>query len=545
MICNKCGMNNLENSNFCIGCGNDLRVQSQSPVINNQANQSNFNQPEMQNINQQTNVYQYDYGMPLVKNQPKKEKNDIFKNKKLLIIIGLVSVVIIVGIILAVNIFGNNKEKETQVVFNEDNPIRVKKNGKYGFIDTKGKEIVGFKYDYASDFINGKAIVALIDEDSTETYYVINNKGESLISSTHYLGIEYLSKYDIYIIDDALYNGNLKRITAEGIEVDHIGYGYFTYSLDDTAGIMNYKGKKIYTVNEDYIYGEVIDNLEEEYYAEIHLDDKELLVDLDTGNVLYTLTDTENQYFYDDGEGVVQVVQSEPSYQVLEWLYLRGGEIAYRTSEQLDNIYVEYPDVLNIHYGYNYEDLGKERSYYYYDVDTKEMLTELPKDYINLDDLNDWHVVNGYEETYCSGGYGINAGEKVILPCEFDTYRPVSNLLYDYIKDEKKLEIIFVEKDEKVSLYDLAKKEILYTFRASNIYSLNTYENSTFIVEESSWYDDLDDKLVYNILTGKILEVDDDDYINVYSNHITVSDDEDIEYYNTDLELIYTVEKED
>ena len=70
------------------------------------------------------------------------------------------------------------------------------------------------------------------------------------------------------------------------------------------------------------------------------------------------------------------------------------------------------------------------------------------------------------------------------------------------------------------------------------------FENSTFIVEESGWYDDLDDKLVYNILTGKTLEVDDDDYINVYSNHITVSDDGDIEYYNTDLELIYTVENE-
>ena len=51
MICNKCGMQNNEGSRFCIGCGNNLEVLSNSVVNNNEINQSLENNVGMQNFN--------------------------------------------------------------------------------------------------------------------------------------------------------------------------------------------------------------------------------------------------------------------------------------------------------------------------------------------------------------------------------------------------------------------------------------------------------------------------------------------------------------
>ena len=49
----------------------------------------------------------------------------------------------------------------------------VKLKGKWGFINTEGKEVIPLKYDWAMSFENGKAKVELNGE-----YFYINTKGE-------------------------------------------------------------------------------------------------------------------------------------------------------------------------------------------------------------------------------------------------------------------------------------------------------------------------------------------------------------------------------
>ena len=54
----------------------------------------------------------------------------------------------------------------------------VKLDGKYGFINTKGKEVIPCKYDYAGEFSEGLAKVGLDGKDG-----YINTKGKLVIAT--------------------------------------------------------------------------------------------------------------------------------------------------------------------------------------------------------------------------------------------------------------------------------------------------------------------------------------------------------------------------
>ena len=43
-------------------------------------------------------------------------------------------------------------------------------NGKYGYIDTTGKEVISFKYDNAGNFYDGLALVELDGKSSLKLY---------------------------------------------------------------------------------------------------------------------------------------------------------------------------------------------------------------------------------------------------------------------------------------------------------------------------------------------------------------------------------------
>ena len=60
----------------------------------------------------------------------------------------------------------------------ENDWIRAKKNGKWGWVDKTGKVMVPFRFDAAAPFKNGKARVLQLPYDQT---FYINAKGEMLL----------------------------------------------------------------------------------------------------------------------------------------------------------------------------------------------------------------------------------------------------------------------------------------------------------------------------------------------------------------------------
>lgn len=79
----------------------------------------------------------------------------------------------------------------------EDRILVLKKN-KYGYLDVSGKVVIPFKYDYATDFINGKAVVAMNNPE--------HKKYENYDANDYEEGEPYVSEYTKVIYIDK--NGN-------------------------------------------------------------------------------------------------------------------------------------------------------------------------------------------------------------------------------------------------------------------------------------------------------------------------------------------------
>ena len=60
----------------------------------------------------------------------------------------------------------------------ENSPLLIRENGKYGYINTKGEVVINPQYDWALDFSEGLAIVMLVRDKNHSTYGIINIKGE-------------------------------------------------------------------------------------------------------------------------------------------------------------------------------------------------------------------------------------------------------------------------------------------------------------------------------------------------------------------------------
>ena len=74
---------------------------------------------------------------------------------------------------------------------------KVKKDGKWGYINTKGEQIVECKFDYVGDFKDG---LAMVEKDGKRGY--INTKGEQIIE---------------YKFDDAYdFNEGFARVQKDG-----------------------------------------------------------------------------------------------------------------------------------------------------------------------------------------------------------------------------------------------------------------------------------------------------------------------------------------
>lgn len=87
------------------------------------------------------------------------------------------------------------------------------KNGKFGFIDKKGQQVIPYQFDYAEDFKNNKALVRMGDRNNGK-YAFINNKGTYI--SKFYDAIDTVLRYNTYLVK---LQGKYKLIDTAGKEI--------------------------------------------------------------------------------------------------------------------------------------------------------------------------------------------------------------------------------------------------------------------------------------------------------------------------------------
>lgn len=576
MNCPKCGTVVNAESKFCGSCGFDLssinqnttiteqnsvipNIQEQTeqleePVIiqNNPVNLETNTQAETPVMYEQQNApgMNAQTPTPMMPEQPMNTtmtNNPSGKNSgnsKTAIIVGIIAILAVIGAIIGfVFLMPKSEEKkEAELIndmFNPNKLIKVKKGDKYGYINSKGKMVLDAKYDTATDFHGNYAVVRAqteIEGMQTTAYQIIDTRGK--VKKQASISIEYLEDSQMWLIDQELYNSSMKKISPEGVRVSEADEGYFVWvnSTENTGGIMNEKGKITYTYKfqsgETYINIEPsdVDESLKEVYCRVNVENnKYAVVNCDTGVVAQ---DFVTSYISVDSDNIFEI-SKENSYTTEKTIYIQGDKVVWQTNDSSNVNVSYYPGYLYVR---DYSKQYNEGRYTYFHLDTLETKNERPVNTTEEDEeLDEWEELTNNKSFSCTTGYGLISDETVTLPCEWESLKYVEINLYKYLKENNK-DYIYGKKDNKWYLIDLSTKKAIIEFNTSYIYQ---EEETTFM-----YYTDKDtnEKKVYNILTGKSLNVPSGNYLSSYSNYVTVKDNTNktLKYYNTDLELIYT-----
>lgn len=468
-------------------------------------------------------------------------------SKNIILIIMLLVVLIGIGTFLITKFSGKrNVATDLSDIYDSNKPIIVKDNGKYGYITSEGKNMIKVQYDNANDFHGEYAMVRV-----GNSYQIIDKEGNVKISVKE--KSKYYEDYNIWIIDEVLYDSKLNQVLPDGYKVKYENYGYLSYYYESDkkkeSGIVTYKGKKIFVTATPVFDFEISENEynEEELYAKVfyladdYSPEEMIVVSLKTGDVLFTAP--KDYYIAREDNGIFICYPEDDEIEKDEYLYFRNDKLVFRTTEKVYDIEVyDYQNqILEIEYGSDYESLGKKQEYYYYDVKNKKMLEEEPDTSITIDDFKDIlsEQTYGFKEYSSSGKYGLMSGEKIIVPCEYDGVEHLNKNVFSFMKSKGK-ELVFLEKNDKTLLYNLKDTKTIVTFASK---AVSDYKNSTFLSAELREKDSykVTGYMVYNLLSGKSMTFEKADDVTVGSNYIIVEKDHKHTYYNTDLKQIYEV----
>lgn len=463
------------------------------------------------------------------------------KNKFLWVIVALL-VILVIGFI-GYKFLGNKESNSASVsidsIFDPNKLIKIKKDDLYGFINSSGKMVIKPTYEDASDFYGNYAIVQVTYKDEygrdVEGNAVIDTKGKVQLQSEY--DVNYIQEYNVFEINNSIYDSSLKKLSGDSVSVYYIGYGYFNFedTKDNTAGIMNYKGQKNYVYkyqeNENYISvdaSNISDSIKQRY-CKINIEnEKYAIVNCDTGAVAYDFTENYISGYSDN----IFDISNHNTFEQIEQVYIQDDKVLYKT-ENVD-VRISYDDTYLSITDYSKEDYSER--YTYFDLKTNKLVTERPKT-TSDDDVDVFKEITGLTKFRCDNGYGLKEGENVVVECSYDDFDYVDSLLNQYLVSKGK-RYVYALKDSKTYIYDVKSKENVYEFNTSYISDYWT-SYSTFLTYRDK---DTNEDYVYNILTNKQMKIENNEY-TINSNYFTITKDNKVYYYNTNFDMIYQEDK--
>lgn len=416
-------------------------------------------------------------------------------------------------------------------VFDTNKPVLIfAENKKFGYINTKGKVIVEPTYYNATQFYGDYA--GVIFEEDKEEYAIIDSTGKEVILKKGGEEPKYIIDYDIWVIGDAFYDGNMKRISPENIAVTYDDNGYFTFkdSSNKQSGIIDYKGEIIYTIfGTDGVELEMShsDYDVDEYFVKVTNNESVFIVSTKTDDLIYTysgqseLYADKNNFFYtyqDNGKK--------------DYLYFYNGALRIEVYS-IDSMHVaDYENQIIFAKLYNQEK--------YYDILNETELQQPPEKneyYSSLYGANDYD----FEVFDCGDSKGLVDGDKILVSCDYSTVNLLDINLFSYLKKKALKQIVLLEKNSSIIVYDIVKKKELNSFKNVDV---RTYDNSVLVRFTKYSKDDTlpTGYIIYNLLTDQYIEINaEESSVDVYPSYYVVSNRGIRSYYNADFEKIYEV----
>ena len=520
-----------------------------------------------------------------------KPKNSKISFKKPTILLPVIAFIFVS--ILGMYLFIVNSKADTT------NLIRIEENDKFGYIDSEGTIITRCKYIYGTDYYKGHAIV----KNDNNLYGVLNGRGalEKQFGEFYYIGLygdKYIaSKYTKNGLKQALLDSDLDEITS--FKYDSISYAkddLYLFTRGETMGILNDKGKEIYTFEVEEIDDKNIDiqisKVDEnaESYAAVKVNDSSAIINVSTGKVIYGYSLEEinvlkNNVFYIRSESVdnnstyIVIKNDKIKLKTDKYVRVRVDDIDSNIAIAIDNEskinYISLNDgkILNTsdNNDYSYGDglvlegthdfnLDKnvyniissaklEGSFELYNPVTGEFAGNLLKVEVNNHKYNyinkKGKLLNNNEYDYASDfndfGYAIVANNDIYGILN-DKGKEVVKLSYNYLEllDEKIFKIMRNKYSKDLFIYQDENKNYGLVDSNNKIIVKAIYSDIDYVTEKTPIikvvYDG--DTLLYNLGTNKELPIKiDTDEIIIKDNYIIVGKT----YYNYSGKMIYSV----
>ena len=261
----------------------------------------------------------------------------------------------------------------------EEPYINIKKDGKYGYINTKGEQVSEFKYDYASPFIeitsyNKKFYVALVCENGSS--YIIMKNGRKVLSyRTESSDENYEAKLEEL---KNIYVNTLKQKEPMVYEIqEKQEYKTVALSYNDISSEYTFK----YDYNDEYDISVTQSNMGlGDIYELVKKEDPNIKIKLDT-----TYLDYDSQYLYLFSNGTIPFY--ETSKRTQGWYTNYGKKNSMTGKAQILDFFGERMLLKN----YN------DKTVYFIDIDGNR-LSDVYKDiYV----CNDGRYIVRDTDTFC------------------------------------------------------------------------------------------------------------------------------------------------
>ena len=443
-------------------------------------------------------------------------------NKKIRwIIIGIVAVIIIAISIMAIM---NEVQLHYKVEeISEYNYFTLEQNQKYGVIDKNGNIIIEAEYEAVQIPNPSKAIFVCVKEynENTKEYetVVYNEKKEVLLSN--YKNIQSISIYTN--VNSTPYeksvltykeNGKYGLINLEGKqitkpvydEISSINYkeGTFLVKQNELEGIINMKGKVIIkceyeSVTSDNYYSEngnnkqagfIVSKKTEDGYRYGYANYRGTIILNPIYTQLERVTEIANEkgvYFiaFENGQAgllknnkeILNYEYEDIQYNVLGSIFVTKRNGKYGAVNQ-EGTTVLYPEYDNVYTGGMYLNALKDKDIFIFDlngnkIETNEVSkikTENANYYITIDKNNKYKVVDSKDNIiidkdytyieYLPGDYFIveRDSKNGIID---SNGKSVIELKYDSISRINETDILQMETNKNIALYNLNMKEIV------------------------------------------------------------------------------------
>ena len=443
-------------------------------------------------------------------------------NKKIRwIIIGIVAVIIIAISIMAII---NEVQLHYKVEeISEYKYFTLEQNQKYGVIDRNGNIVIEAEYGAVQIPNPSKAIFVCVKEynENTKEYetVVYNEKKEVLLSN--YKNVQAISIYTN--VNSTPYeksvltykeNGKYGLINLEGKqitkpvydEISSINYkeGTFLVKQNELEGIINMKGKVIIkceyeSVTSDNYYSENVNNKQagfivskktEDGYRYGYVNYRGTIILNPIYTQLERVTEIANEkgvYFiaFKNGQAgllknnkeILNYEYEDIQYNVLGSIFVTKRNGKYGAVNQ-EGTTVLYPEYDNVYTGGMYLNALKDKDIFIFDlngnkIETNEVSktkTENANYYITIDKNNKYKVVDSKDNIiidkdytyieYLPGDYFIVERDSKSGIIDSNG-KSVIELKYDSISRINETDILQMEKDRNIALYNLNMKEIV------------------------------------------------------------------------------------